>query len=163
MTKSFSFQSEFDLLSTLKETKSPPYFRGEAVNIHLCTGYNSSQQLLFWKAAVVWVRQHCPFLELLGSSEGQRNLHGWLCRGRVWVQCPRLGTSNRLTGNTPGGRVVGRTFLSGFQLFVWTEILSVFCICYLYTLLSPLFCCHGEAASTDHMVVLTRLKNLLLT
>lgn len=107
MTKSFSFQSEFDLLSTLRETKSPPYFRGEAVNIHLYTGYNSSQQLLFWKAAVVWVRQHCPFLELLGSSEGQRNLHGWLCRGRVWVQCPRIGTSNRLTGNTPG-RVVGR-------------------------------------------------------
>lgn len=131
MTKSFSFQSEFDLLSTLKETlvqSLPLFFRGEAVNIHLYTGYNSSQQLLFWKAAVVWVRQHCPFLELLGSLEGQRNLQGWLCRGRAWVQCPRIGTSNRLTGNTPGG-----TFLSGFLLFVWTEILSVFCICYLYT------------------------------
>lgn len=133
MTKSFSFQSEFDLLSILKETKSPPFFRREAVNIHLYTGYNSSQQLLFWKAAVVWVRQHCPFLELLGSSEGQRNLQGWLCRGKAWVQCPRIGTSNRLTGNTPGGVVgggggEGGTFSSGFLLFVWTEILSVFCI-----------------------------------
>lgn len=102
------------------------FFNGEAVNIHLYTGYNSSKQLLFWKTAAVWVRQYCPFLELLGSSEGQRNLQGWLCSSRTLVQCPRIGTSARLTGNAP------RANSSPDFCFHVDQKLASVCICCLY-------------------------------
>lgn len=117
-----SFLLRANLTYSAPYYSNPPtlFLNGEAVNIHLYSGYNSSKKRLFWKTAAVWARLVCSFLELLGSQEGQRNLQGWLRPCRTLVQCPRIGSSGQLMGKHTSGLI-----LLLISAFMWTTSLSL--------------------------------------